>query len=95
MPEVMAESGRRANQYENAVLDLVEAGVLSHRVGEEFDAVVVELDEKEKSRGTVTIQEPAIEAPVVANRELPLGEQVRVRLTTADVASRKVEFQLA
>lgn len=95
VPEVMAESGRRANRYENAVLDLVEAGVLSSRVGDSFEGVVVELDEKEKSRGTITVQEPAIEAPVVANRELPLGEAVTVILASADVAARKVEFRLA
>jgi len=49
LPEVMRESRRRANQYENAVMDLVEAAVLARRVGETFEAVVVEVDEKDRS----------------------------------------------
>ena len=88
----MQESSQRANRYERMVFDLVEAGLLQHRVGESFDAVVVEVNEKEPTRGIVTVAEPAVEAPVVSASELPLGTDVRARLTTADLASRKVEF---
>lgn len=95
VPEVMVETGRQAGQYESSVLNLVEAAVLSDRVGETFDAVVVEVSEKDEQRGTVTVQEPAIEAPIAANRDLPLGEDVQVRLAEADVEGRRVEFQLA
>lgn len=90
----MQESSQRANRYERMVLDLVEAGLLQHRVGESFEAVVVEVHEKDPTRGVVTVAEPAVEAPVVAESELPLGTDVRVRLTTADLAQRKVEFTL-
>jgi len=76
------------------VLDLVEAGLLQHRVGESFDAVVVEVHEKDPTRGVVTVAEPAVEAPVVSATDIPLGTDVRVRLTTADLAHRKVEFTL-
>ena len=62
LPEVLQESGRRAHRYEAAILDLVEAGVLKDRVGEKFDAVVVEVDDRDATRGTVTIQDPAVEA---------------------------------
>ncbi|QBX56670.1 RNB domain-containing ribonuclease [Nocardioides seonyuensis] len=94
LPDTMRESSRRANQYENAILNLVEAAVLAPRVGEEFSAVVVEVDEKDDTRGDVTVQEPAIEAGVVGSGPLPVGEEVSVRLTTADVETRKVEFTL-
>jgi exoribonuclease R len=94
VPKVMAESTRRANQYENAVVNLVEAGVLRDRVGETFTGVVVELEDDDKSVGVVTLEDPAIEARVTGSGELPLGEQVQVRLTTADVESRKVEFRV-
>jgi exoribonuclease R len=94
LPDVLQDSGRRAHQYEAAILDLVEAGVLKDRVGETFEAVVVDVDERDARRGTVTIQEPAVEGRVVGASALPLGTDVRVRLTTADLATRKVEFTL-
>ena len=56
--------------------------------------MVVEVNHKEPTRGIVTVEDPAVEAPVVSASDLPLGIQVRVRLTTADVARRKVEFTL-
>lgn len=95
LPNTMRASGQRANQYESALLNLVEAAALSPRVGETFDAVVVEIDEKDPRRGEVNIQDPAIEGRVVGDDPLPLGEQVKVKLAKADVASRTVEFALA
>lgn len=94
IPDTMADSGRRANQYENAVLNLVEAAILAPRIGERFEAVVVEVDDKDETRGDATIEEPAIEARVTGSRPLPVGEHVTLTLTTADVATRKVELTL-
>jgi VacB/RNase II family 3'-5' exoribonuclease len=94
LPDTMRESGRRGNQYENAVLNLVEAAVLAPRVGESFPGVIVEADERDDRRGEVNIQDPAIEAVVVGSAPLPVGQDVTVRLATADVATRKVEFTL-
>jgi hypothetical protein len=94
VPETMRDSGRRAHQYESAVLDLVEAGVLQHRVGETFEGVIVDLDDRDDRLGTVTVQEPAIEARVTAEGPLPLGTDVQVRLSQADVVSRAVGFTL-
>ncbi len=94
LPDVLQDSGRRAHQYEAAILDLVEAGVLKDRIGETFEGVVVDVDDRDDKRGTVTIQEPAVEGRVVAASALPLGTDVRVRLTTADLSTRKVEFTL-
>jgi exoribonuclease R len=94
IPEVMKDAGRRAAQYEAMVLDLVEAGILHPHVGETFEGVVTDIDEKDATRGKITIQEPAVEAPVTGSRALPLGTEAEVRLTQADVPSRSVVFEL-
>jgi exoribonuclease R len=94
LAKTMQSSSQLANRYERMVLDLVEAGLLQHRVGESFEAVVVEVNEKEPTRGIVTVEDPAVEAPVTSPSDLPLGTEVRVRLTTADIEQRKVEFTL-
>ncbi len=95
LPKTMQRSGQRAKTYERAVLDLVEAGVLADRIGDEFDAVVVSVDDKDPTRGVVMVREPGAEATVSGDAALPLGTDVTVRLVTADVADRKVEFRLA
>ncbi|MGD9961298.1 RNB domain-containing ribonuclease [Nocardioides sp.] len=94
LPETMRDSARRASQYENAILSLVEAAVLQHRVGEEFAGVVVEVDDRDERRGDVSIPSPAIEAVVTSDRPLPLGDAVTVTLTKADVNARQVAFSL-
>ena len=93
LPEEMQASGRRAGAAERAVVDLVEAAILAPRVGEEFQAVIVDVDGKGRG-GVVQLADP----PVIGRldgRDLPLGEQVRVRLTSADVDRRRIEFTLA
>ena len=94
LPGLMRESTRRANTYERGVLDLVEAVLLSDRVGESFRATVVARNQKDPREGKVMIDQPAVEAPVESRgaSPLPLGEEVTVRLDTADVAARKVRF---
>jgi exoribonuclease R len=94
LPRTMQRTGQLAARYERMVLDLVEAGVLRSRVGEEFDGVVVSVDEQDRTQGTVTIRRPAVEARVVSGSPLPLGTETRVRLTMADVSERRVEFTL-
>ena len=62
---------------------LVEAGLL------------ISVDEKDPTHGVVMLKDPGVEAPVVGSSELPLGNDVRVTLASADVATRKVEFRFA
>ena len=95
LPKTLQASGARSRGYERAVLDLVEAGVLRGRVGEEFAGVVVDLDDRDPRRGVVVVHAPDVEARVVSPEPLPLGTDVRVRLSVADVEARKVEFTLA
>lgn len=94
LPATMQASSQKASSYERAVLDLVEAAVLRPHVGQSFPGVVVAVDEKERTRGDVVIQEPAVEAHVTSSSPLPLGTDVEVRLTEADPQSRTVRFEL-
>jgi exoribonuclease R len=94
VPDVMRESGRRSNAYENAVLNLVEAMTLRSRVGEPFEAVVLEVEHDDERQGTVMVREPAVEAPVTCAAPLPVGESVTVRLAEADPETRRVRFTL-
>jgi exoribonuclease R len=94
LPKTMQEANHRANRYEKAVLDLVEAAVLAPRVGEDFDAVVVQVDEDDPRHGALVVQQPAVEAPVRSSSDLPLGVDVRARLAEAEVRTRTVCFEL-
>jgi exoribonuclease R len=88
LPAVMERSESREGQVEAAVLDLAEAVLLAGRVGELFDAVVVDED----SRGPlIQLTDPAVLARVEAHRVDP-GDAIRVRLTGVDVDSRRVQF---
>jgi len=93
LPEVMAEAGRRASAYEGACVAVVEAAVMNGREGEVFPGVVVDVVEKD-DRGEVVIPEPAVRGRV-AGRDLPLGEDVSVRLVEASIEARRIAFALA
>ncbi|MFH8927662.1 RNB domain-containing ribonuclease [Streptomyces pristinaespiralis] len=93
LPKEMAEGGRRGNTVERECLDIVEAIVLRDRIGEVFDAVVVDVKENDPSAGTVHLEDPAVVARVEGGGDaLPLGERLRVRLTEADPGRAKVRF---
>ncbi|NLF05790.1 MAG: RNB domain-containing ribonuclease, partial [Actinomycetales bacterium] len=87
LPETMSESGRRANAVERACTDAVEAAVLAHRVGEVFDAVVVD---ENRSSLDLQLTDPAVTAR--ADGDARPGDRVRAELVTADVAERSVRF---
>jgi len=94
LPRTMAAADQRAARYERAVIDLAETLVLAPRVGETFEGSIVEVDGENRHHGTVMLHALAIEAPVGADRDLPLGEAVRVRLAGADPAHRSLAFAL-
>lgn len=94
LPAIMRDSGRRSRAYENAVLDLVEAATLQPRIGEQFEAVVTELDHDDERKGTVMLRAEAVEASVSSKSPLPVGADVTVTLTEADPATRRVRFTL-
>ncbi|MEO6628236.1 MAG: RNB domain-containing ribonuclease, partial [Aquihabitans sp.] len=89
LPAAMAEGDSRGRKLERAVIDATEASILHGRTGETFPATVMETGER---YGTVVLEEPAIRARC-DGRDLPLGEEIRVRCTEADVVARVVRFQ--
>ncbi|NUT54470.1 MAG: RNB domain-containing ribonuclease [Thermoleophilia bacterium] len=92
LPQTMERSNRRAQQYEAGIVSTIEAAVLARSVGDVFEAVVVDVDERDGG-GDVRLVDPAVTAHSAG--DLPLGGRVRVRLTLADVAKRQVRFELA
>ncbi|MEU1464674.1 RNB domain-containing ribonuclease [Streptomyces sp. NPDC005727] len=72
-------------------MDLAEAAVLKDRVGEVFDAAVIDTDaERGRPReGKVFLADPAVLAKVVSNNglDLQLGSSIRARLKQADPAA--------
>ncbi len=91
LPEEMAAADHRAHALDRAAVDLAEALVLQHRVGETFDAVVVEANHK---GGTVQLADPAVRGKLDTENP-PLGQTVRATLTEADPARREVRFRLS
>lgn len=88
LPATMQRAEARAGQVERAVVDLAETAILSNRVGELFDAVVTDLGEQ-----GARIQ--LCDLPVVARaaaRDVVPGDRLRVRLDSADPATRRLAF---
>src|SRR5206468_8949213 len=127
LPDAMAAADRRASAADRGAIDLTEAVLLADRVGETFEAAVLDVDvprhgdPSRPGKGAAAPDDPATrpgkgavtpdEAPARAGKgvvalddppvrarcdgDLPLGERVTVRLTTADPATRTVRFTLA
>ena len=95
LPQTLQKADQVSHRYEGAVVDLVEAGVLRDRVGETFAGVIVDVDQKDDKRGTITVQDPAIEARVTGSEPVPLGNAVTATLAQADIGSRTVSFTLS
>ncbi|MCW2855003.1 MAG: ribonuclease [Marmoricola sp.] len=92
LPDLMRESDHRANGYENAVVNMLEATTLKNRIGEQFTGVVVEADRDDPTKGDVVLRDPAVQAQAVDTKPLPLGDEVGLTLTSADPVARKVRF---
>ncbi len=88
LPALMAASDRRTHAVERAVVDLVEATLLADRVGEVFDAVVLDADD---DRATVVLLDLAVQGR--ADGRFEAGEVARVRVDVADPATRTVRFE--
>ncbi|RFU86133.1 RNB domain-containing ribonuclease [Streptomyces triticagri] len=93
LPGEMADGTRRANALERESIDLIEAALLADRVGDLFDAYVIEVRDGERPVGTVHLEEPAVVGRIEGGTApLPLGERLRVRLTQAAPGAAKVLF---
>jgi exoribonuclease R len=92
LPDVMSATDRVAGAAERGAVDLTEAVLLAGRVGEEFDAAVVDVDGNRHKGGAVALDDPPVRARCEGDG-LPLGERIRVRLVEADPVKRRVRFQ--
>ena len=92
LPELMEASDRRAGAVERATTDAVEAATLAERVGQSFDAVVVDVPDGDDGKGLVEIQ--LVDPPVMAKASgaAELGAEVTVRLESVDLAKGRVEL---
>ncbi len=88
LPTRMETSGRIARSVDRACLDAVEAAVLEPRVGEVFEAVVV--DETSGGKPVIQIKHPAITG--YAEGSADLGSTISVELVSVDVTKRSVSF---
>ncbi|MCY0938513.1 RNB domain-containing ribonuclease [Streptomyces sp. H34-S4] len=93
LPKEMADGTRLANSAERESVDLVEAALLKDRVGETFEATVIDVKDREPLVGTVQLEEPAVIGRIESTSgELPLGDRIRVRLAEASPGTAKVLF---
>ena len=91
LPEVMSATDRVAGAAERGAVDLTEAVLLAERIGEEFDAAVLDVDNNRHKGGAVALDDPPVRARC-EGEALPLGERIRVRLVEADPVKRRVRF---
>jgi len=92
LPETMARTDKVANAAERGAVDLVEAVLLRGRIGQRFDAAVLDVDPK-RNKATVALDEPAVRAR--CDGPLTLGERTTVRLIEATPETRTVRFEPA
>ena len=90
LPEIMQRSGQLAGKLERESIDAVEIAVLRERIGDEFDAVVVDT---RKEGATIQLIDPPTEAQCDTTAEP--GERIRVRLTEVDLSKRLLRFAQA
>jgi exoribonuclease R len=89
VPPIMAGSDHLADAVERGCAQAVTAAALRHRVGESFGGMIVDVT---GGVALVQLRDPLILAPVAG--ECTAGAEVTVRLMEADVARRRVRFEV-
>ena len=89
LPAAMQRGSSVANRVDRAAIDLAEAILLRGRVGETFDAVVTDEDDR---GARIQICDPAVVTRTVARRVDP-GDDIRVKLTRVDVDERSIDVE--
>lgn len=106
LPRLMAASDQLAARVDRAAFEAVQAALLSHRVGEVFDAVVISGSRPGNGHangnsngsngagpsGMIQLRSPAVTARCYGTLET--GTTVRARLIEADIAARTIRFEL-
>jgi exoribonuclease R len=89
LPPVMARADARAAQLERAVIDLAEAVMLGGRIGEVFEAVVTDVDER---GARIQLCDLPVVARVAAHGSEP-GDRLCVRLAATSAEQGSVSFE--
>lgn len=87
LPGIMAATDQIASRLDSGALARVEAALLVDRIGQEFDAVVLSRNDK---HSRIQLADPVVTASFAGVGEP--GEQIRVRLLAAEIATGKIEF---
>ncbi len=90
-PEIMRAADKRSRELESRMVDFVEAQMLAGRVGEVFQGLVVQTGAK---GALIQVGRPAVMA-TAQGTGTKLGDQVSVRLATADPELGEIGFELA
>lgn len=90
LPALMEHSSGVTSQFEHRALDMVEAALVSSRIGEVFEATVISVT---KTGGSIQVADPAVTAHCTG--DLVAGEVVNARLVQADIATGTTLFELA
>jgi exoribonuclease R len=90
LPKVMARADALAGNIERSVVDLAEAAVLQDRVGERFEAVVTDVDDRGARIHLCGL--PVISR--IKNGSLAGGQNIKVRLDAADPEHRLLAFSV-
>jgi exoribonuclease R len=91
LPAQMQAADHLAHAADRAVVDTTEAWLLRDRIGEVFAAAVLAADDH---GATIALDDPAVRAKC-PGAGLIAGQRVQVRLLEADVAGRRVGFEVA
>jgi exoribonuclease R len=91
LPELMGASSQRASRLDAASVALVEAAVLSDRVGERFTVTVLEL---RGENAVIQLAEPAVTATCPATPGARAGATLDVVLEHADIRAGEVRFRV-
>ena len=89
LPLVMAHADQLDGQIGRAVIDLAEAVMLKDAVGQVFQAVVTDIDDR---GARIQLRDAPVVARVAAQAVAP-GDAIGVRLTAADPANRAISFE--
>ncbi|HUS60594.1 MAG TPA: RNB domain-containing ribonuclease, partial [Acidimicrobiales bacterium] len=90
LPEIMREARQREGAADRMAIDLMEAAVLSGRIGHTFEGVITSIA---RDRAQVQLREPAVVVSAPAGRR-SIGDPVTVEVVAADPVTRTVEVSL-
>lgn len=93
LPQTMGALVRRAAGVERQCVDLIEAAILGHRIGDTFNAVITAVDRS--GRATLVLTEPAVIASLDGVDAAAAGTAISVLLTAVDHEQGRLTFRRA